>query len=74
MKLVMVSWDDAQAAGGWTDSGHIEHGPDRISSVGWLVRRDEIGVTICQSSNNEGKIADTLFVPAVLVRKVKVLG
>jgi hypothetical protein len=71
VKLVQVIWEDAQAEGGWKSTADITHEPDRIVSVGWLVKRDDVGVTICQSTNRDGRIADTLFVPAAYVRIVK---
>lgn len=74
VKLVIVTWDDAQASGGWKLPNEIDHRPDRITSVGWLVRRDDIGITICQSHNIDDRLADTLFVPAAYVRKVKTVA
>lgn len=74
MKLVVVTWDDAQASGGWTGAADVAHHPDRITSAGWLIRRDEVGVTICQSHNGEGRIADTLFVPAAGLRKLRTVA
>ena len=74
MKLVILTWDDAQALGGWKTAADIDHEPDRITSVGWLVRRDDVGVTICQSYNSDRRIADTLFVPAALLRKLRVIA
>lgn len=74
MKLVIVTWDDAQGSGGWTTAADIDHAPDRITSVGWLVRRDNVGLTICQSFNSEDRIADTLFVPTAYLRKVRAVA
>jgi hypothetical protein len=73
MKVVQVTWEDAQGESGWKATGDIVHEPDRITSVGWLVKRDDVGVTICQSFNRDGRIADTLFVPAAYVRTVKTI-
>jgi len=44
-KLVLISWKDHTANGGWADVDEF-HGPSLCHSVGWLWKEDDEGLTL----------------------------
>ena len=43
---VIVTWNDAHGHDGECELGRLDHKPYLTKSVGWLLRTDDIGVTI----------------------------
>jgi len=70
LPLVVVEWDDA-----WTTEtpatldGHLVHKPERVTTIGWLLKDDEIGVQLANEFYDETYRGRT-FVPRAMVVKV----
>jgi hypothetical protein len=68
--LVVVLWDDA-----WTTEtpatmdGHLVHKPERITTLGWLMKDDEIGVQLANEFYDNTYRGRT-FIPRAMVVKV----
>lgn len=73
--MVSVEWADAHGGNGsWTAVGDVEHEPRTVHTVGWLVKRDELGYTVAQSYDPGAEALDhTLFIPAAVVRSSRQL-
>jgi len=72
-KLVMVTWHDAHSVVGsdYIESEH--HQPCVMHTVGWLVKRDDAGITVaCERYAHEGGWAwrQPTFIPAGMIQKV----
>lgn len=72
-RLVVVSWHDAHAQ---THSFDIlkDHRPARMFTVGWLLKRDESGVTIANEREDTGDGWDYrghTFIPSGMVVSVR---
>ena len=52
----------------------VDHRPYRFTSVGFLVRSDEIGISLAGEVGSDGKFRDHVFIPRVLVIKEWTLG
>lgn len=65
--IVMVTWDDANVA----DSS-VDHVPKRMYTVGFLMRRDKVGVSIAaETSDEKNDVRSVTFIPAAMVVKVR---
>lgn len=67
LPYICLIWDDA--VGGMTGKVHeLQHRPERCQTYGWLLRSDEIGVSIASDwvSTNE-EFRDVTFVPRPMV-------
>lgn len=70
---VVIEWYDAVDHGSGSVSPHHK-GVYQIA-VGWLLKRDEEGVSYAveYSENDEAEWRNENFIPAVLIRKVRFL-
>jgi hypothetical protein len=77
MKLVKVIWNDA-----FTDltkhvysAAEINHEPAVLESVGWLLREDEIGITIAQDkiTGEEFTYRNVGFIPRGMIVNIVTL-
>jgi hypothetical protein len=72
----VVWWDDPQAtAAEVVNAANIDtaHQGAPIVTIGWLLKQDNQGVTICCESLGGGDYRGATFVLAPLVRKIQVL-
>ena len=72
--LVVVTWNDA-----WIDGTepvlmsevHIEHKPKVITTIGWLLKDDERGVSIaCEHYDDDKTFRGRTFIPRGMVQSV----
>lgn len=72
LPLVVVEWDDA-----WVKADeavvmseiHHTHKPTAVTTIGWLLREDEAGVSIANEYYDETYRGRT-FIPKAMVRKL----
>ena len=71
-RLVVVTWGDAHAlSDSWGKFESKDHKPRRVVSVGFVLREDNVGISICQSYDTEKHDDHALFIPAGMVQKVE---
>jgi hypothetical protein len=76
LPLVAVTWDDAQSSSGEViDDVTIaaNHQPKVVVTLGWLMRDDAAGVSVCSEHVSGIGYRGHTFVPRSLVRSVRVL-
>lgn len=72
-KMVLVEWRDAMHEHhGWLTSYPVTHTSDIVESVGWLLRKDKLSLTIAQSDGMDN-LANTLQIPIAMVRHIYTL-
>jgi hypothetical protein len=71
LPLVLVEWDDA-----WTDhepiteyAAGIAHGPERLRTLGWVLKEDDVGITVVNEFYGDEYRGRT-FIPRGMVRSV----
>lgn len=64
-----VVWEDAHGSNDTISTHEIEHKPYVFTTVGFLVRSDEAGVSIASEEGEDGKIRDCTFIPRKMVVK-----
>lgn len=47
--LVVIEWEDHVTEEGWQQAKDIGHAPGMVQTVGWLIREDEKGISLCSS-------------------------
>jgi hypothetical protein len=67
-------WADAHGSTGTIATHEIEHKPYHYTTVGFLVRSDEIGVSIAFEQGEDGRWRDVTFIPRSLVVHEELLG
>lgn len=70
--LVMVEWDDANTGNEDTvtpDTLDALHKPIIIHTLGWVMREDEIGITLCNEWYH-GAYRGRTFVPRGMIRSI----
>ena len=48
-----------------------DHKPRRVVSVGFVLREDKVGISICQSYDTEKHDDHALFIPAGMIQKIE---
>lgn len=74
--LVLVTWNDAQASATKEYSKARDHKPAVMTTVGYLLDRDDVGVSICCErffEDDEWAYRGHTFIPAGMVVSVDVL-
>src|SRR3990167_1026656 len=67
-------WADAHGSDGTLQAHEIDHKPYVYTTVGFLVKTDEIGVSIAFEQGEDGKYRDVTFVPREIVLEEYSLG
>lgn len=72
-RMVLVEWRDAMHEHhGWLSNYPVTHTSDVVESIGWLIRKDKLSMTIAQSDGMDN-LANTLQIPIQMVRHVRYL-
>ncbi len=69
-RLVVVVWDDAWAAHGWTDDTTPK--PMTVTTVGWVIQETEVGMSLAQSVAADG-FGSVWFIPNGMINSVTYL-
>ncbi len=73
-RLVLVTWNDAQAGGAEDYDKARHHKPSVMQTLGWLMDQDDTGISIaCERYHENGKdyFRGSTFVPSGMVISVK---
>lgn len=74
-RFVAVTWLDAwgDTAGDATpENVHEKHRPAIMQTVGWLLRDDEVGVSIfCERDTEDGSYRGRTFIPRGMIKTVE---
>lgn len=76
LPLVAVVWNDAHASSAeLIDQASIveSHKPKEVITLGWLMREDEAGVSVCAEYVAELGYRGHTFVPRSLVKQIIIL-
>lgn len=73
LPLVEIVWHDSAAGGGWNSlsSYRNEKKTLQIRTVGWLTKNTNSEVQVVQSISQDGKVADSMTIPRVCIRKTR---
>lgn len=71
--IVKVYWDDACGQQGWRSVSDARHSAVETISIGYLVKKTKVGVTVAATLNDQGEVNDVVFVPAGMVTKIEIL-
>ena len=63
------TWNDAHGSDGTISVHEIDHKPYVYTTVGYLLRSDEIGVSIAFEKSEDGKFRDITFIPRAMIIK-----
>ena len=74
LPIVIVEWTDAFGEGTlqWWEGQDIEHAPLIVKSVGYLMREDDVGVTIWQDMCKEdgSSYRGKTFIPRGMIKDI----
>lgn len=71
--IIGVTWEDAHGSDGTISAHEVDHKPYVYTSVGYLIRSDEIGVSVAHEQGEDGKFRQITFVPRkMVVREVTI--
>jgi hypothetical protein len=70
--IVMVEWEDAYKENRWAHDP-TEHNPFIVLDVGHVIFHDKRGIMMATSRGGDGVAGGRSFIPAGMIRKVKVL-
>ena len=72
-RLVMVTWHDAHSSAAADFDAATHHRPCVMHTVGWLVQKDDAGVTVACERYEEGgdwQYRAPTFIPLAMVQKI----
>ena len=72
--LYAVTWADAHGSDGTLQAHEVDHKPYVYTTVGFLVKTDEVGVSVAFEKTEDGKYRDISFVPRAIVLEEWSLG
>lgn len=64
-----VTWEDAHGSDGTISSHEVDHTPYVYTTLGYLVRSDEIGVSVAHEIGEDGRFRQVTFIPRKMVLK-----
>lgn len=64
--LIIIEWDDAHGNDAMFNDTDVDHRPLRFTTVGFLIKSDEIGVSLAMDYG-DGKYRDHRFIPRAMV-------
>jgi len=67
IELYAVTWGDAHGSDGTLQVHEVDHKPYVYTTVGFLVKTDEIGVSIAFERTEDGKYREISFIPRAIV-------
>lgn len=67
--IIGARWEDAHGSDGTISAHEVDHKPYVYTTVGFLVRSDEIGVSIASEQGEDGKFRDITFIPRKMILK-----
>lgn len=67
--IYAAEWNDAHGSDGTIFPHEIDHKPYVYTTVGFLLRSDEVGVSIASEQGEDGKFRDITFIPRAMVIK-----
>lgn len=65
--IYAVRWLDAHGSDGTISVHEIDHKPYVYTTVGYLLRSDEVGVSIASEQGEDGKFRDITFIPRLMI-------
>ena len=71
--IVKVFWDDACGGGGWRPVANALHRAVETVTVGYMVKKTKLGVTVAATLNDQGDCNDVCFVPRGMIKSIEVL-
>jgi hypothetical protein len=73
LPFVEVTWADSCSSNAWKshDEALEWHGPVECSTVGYLFKRDKVGVTLAMSISKTGGVGGLWHVPNGMVKRVR---
>lgn len=72
--LICVIWDDAHGSSELFDVNEMEHKPYRFTNVGFLVKSDEVGISLAGEIGEDGRYRDHVFIPRAMVVNEWIIG
>lgn len=68
--LIVVEWDDASCgADEVVDPENVTHAPAIITTIGWEMKNDEVGITLCNEYYDK-LFRGRTFIPRAMIRSV----
>ncbi len=67
--IIGVTWNDAHGSDGTISAHEVDHKPYVYTTVGYLVKSDDAGVSLAHEKSEDGKFRQVTFVPRVMVVK-----
>jgi hypothetical protein len=73
-ELYAVRWGDAHGSDGTLMAHEVDHKPYIYTTVGFLVKTDEVGTSIAFERTEDGKYRETSFIPRAIILEEFSLG
>lgn len=71
--IVLAIWHDAHETQHDIPPEEIIHEPMVQQTVGFLIRRDKLGITLATEHGSDGNLRTTNFIPAGMIQRVRKL-
>lgn len=72
--IICVVWNDAHGDTAMFDASDVCHKAYQFTSIGFLVRSDEIGVSMAREIGEDGRYRDHGFIPRAMVVDEWIVG
>jgi len=69
--LYIVTWHDAWGGSAWRNKSEIDHSPLRVVTVGFLNKRDKIGISLFSRTDENDVVGNISFIPNDMIVKVQ---
>jgi hypothetical protein len=71
MRVAVVTWNDAHVVHGDVMPNDIDHEPILLHTAGWLIRDDDVGITLAfEYADEDGELRTTTFIPRGMIVSV----
>lgn len=73
-ELYAAAWNDAHGSDGTLHAHEVDHKPYMYTTVGFLIKSDEVGVSIAFERGEDGRYRGITFIPRAIVVEEYSLG
>ncbi|MEM7676986.1 MAG: hypothetical protein AAF449_13360 [Myxococcota bacterium] len=73
MQLVAIKWVDSHSPSlnAWIDESEIDHSPQIIRTVGWVINKNRTSITVASQITGKGssQVAGVITIPKCCIKK-----
>lgn len=72
--LIECVWGDAWSGNSWRTKQEIDHSPIKVTTIGYVIRHDKIGLSLSATKDGNGTYCGVCFRPAKMIESTRIIS